>query len=200
MVSHVMVAASDVAASKKFCDAVRGASGVPEGKADPKLRIAGTIGFTRDRTRVGQGRAGPGVASGGRSTGDPPGGALVRLASPISPICAIHSGTKSAPFTALDPGTPYDALIGGINIDEARSMRRAMACEQLIDMRRLGMAPQRDSREELSPVSHTNLGLKVVGHGPWLRPCGRKNNAAVRLRGMLELRGMLLRGTLEPHH
>ena len=39
MFSHVMVGANDVVASKKFYDAVLGAIGVPEGKADPKGRI-----------------------------------------------------------------------------------------------------------------------------------------------------------------
>jgi catechol 2,3-dioxygenase-like lactoylglutathione lyase family enzyme len=47
MFSHVMVGASDIAASKKFYDAVLGVMGVPEGKADPKGRI-----FYRTKTGV----------------------------------------------------------------------------------------------------------------------------------------------------
>ena len=39
MFSHVFVGANDIAASKKFYDAVLGAIGVPEGKPDPKGRI-----------------------------------------------------------------------------------------------------------------------------------------------------------------
>ena len=40
MFSHVFVGANDVAASKKFYDAALGAIGVPEGKVDPKGRVA----------------------------------------------------------------------------------------------------------------------------------------------------------------
>ena len=36
MFTHVMVGANNIAASKKFYDAVLGAIGVPEGKSDPK--------------------------------------------------------------------------------------------------------------------------------------------------------------------
>ena len=39
MFTHVMVGANNIAASKKFYDAVLGAFGIPEGKADPKGRI-----------------------------------------------------------------------------------------------------------------------------------------------------------------
>ena len=39
MFSHIFVGADDVAASKKFYDAVLGAIGVPEGKFDPKGRV-----------------------------------------------------------------------------------------------------------------------------------------------------------------
>ena len=52
MFSHVFVGAGDVAASKKFYDAVLGAIGVPEGKADPKGRVfyrtkTGMFGLTK---------------------------------------------------------------------------------------------------------------------------------------------------------
>ena len=52
MFSHIFVGADDVAASKKFYDAVvLGAIGVPEGKFDPKGRVfyrtpTGTFGIT----------------------------------------------------------------------------------------------------------------------------------------------------------
>ena len=39
MFSHIFVGADDVGASKKFYDAVLGAIGIPEGKADPKGRV-----------------------------------------------------------------------------------------------------------------------------------------------------------------
>lgn len=52
MYSHIFVGADDVAASKKFYDAVLGAIGVPEGKTDPKGRVfyrtkTGTFGLTK---------------------------------------------------------------------------------------------------------------------------------------------------------
>ncbi len=40
MFTHVFVGADDVAASKKFYDAVRRAIGVPEGKSDPKGAVS----------------------------------------------------------------------------------------------------------------------------------------------------------------
>ena len=45
MFSHVMVGAEDVAASKKFYDAVLGVIGISEGKADPKAQRTGSIEF-----------------------------------------------------------------------------------------------------------------------------------------------------------
>src|SRR4051794_15798 len=52
MFSHLFVGANDVAASKKFYDAVLGAIGIPEGKADPKGRVfyrtkTGMFGITK---------------------------------------------------------------------------------------------------------------------------------------------------------
>lgn len=47
MFSHVMVGANDLAASKKFYDAVLGVIGLPVGQADPKGRI-----FYRSKTGV----------------------------------------------------------------------------------------------------------------------------------------------------
>src|SRR5262245_44411989 len=97
MFSHVMVGATDVAASKKFYDAVLGAIGIPAGKADPKGRIfhrtkfggfgitrpidgqaathanGGTIGFTCDSPEKVKAFHDAGVASGGKSIEDPPG-------------------------------------------------------------------------------------------------------------------------------
>jgi catechol 2,3-dioxygenase-like lactoylglutathione lyase family enzyme len=97
MFSHVMVGANDVAASKKFYDAVLGAIGVAEGKADPKGRIfyrtkfgvfgitkpidgkvathanGGTVGFTCDSPEKVKAFHDAGVASGGKSIEDPPG-------------------------------------------------------------------------------------------------------------------------------
>ena len=51
MFSHVMVGANDVAASKKFYDAVLGAIGVPEGRADPKGRIFYCLLYTSPSPR-----------------------------------------------------------------------------------------------------------------------------------------------------
>ena len=47
MFTHLMVGANDLAASKKFYDAVLGAIGLPAGQADPKGRI-----FYRTKTGV----------------------------------------------------------------------------------------------------------------------------------------------------
>ncbi len=47
MFTHVMVGANDLAASKKFYDAVLDAIGLPAGQADPKGRI-----FYRTKTGV----------------------------------------------------------------------------------------------------------------------------------------------------
>jgi catechol 2,3-dioxygenase-like lactoylglutathione lyase family enzyme len=97
MFSHVMIGANDVAASKKFYDAVLGAIGVSEGKADPKGRVfyrtktgvfgvtkpidgnvathanGGTIGFACDSPEKVKAFHDAGVASGGKSIEDPPG-------------------------------------------------------------------------------------------------------------------------------
>ncbi len=97
MFSHVLVGADDVAASKKFYDAVLGTIGVPEGKADPKGRIfyrtktgvfgiskpidgkecthanGGTIGFACESPELVKAFHDAGVAAGGKSIEDPPG-------------------------------------------------------------------------------------------------------------------------------
>ena len=97
MFSHVLVGANDVAASKKFYDAVLGAIGVPEGKADPKGRVfyrtktgvfgiskpidgkecthanGGTIGFACESPELVKAFHDAGVAAGGKSIEDPPG-------------------------------------------------------------------------------------------------------------------------------
>jgi catechol 2,3-dioxygenase-like lactoylglutathione lyase family enzyme len=97
MFSHVMVGAKDLAASKKFYDAVLGAIGLPAGVTDEKGRIfylsptgvlgltkpidgapataanGGTIGFTvGDPAGVNAWHA-AGVANGGTAIEDPPG-------------------------------------------------------------------------------------------------------------------------------
>jgi catechol 2,3-dioxygenase-like lactoylglutathione lyase family enzyme len=97
MYSHIFVGADDVAASKKFYDAVLGAIGVPEGKADPKGRVfyrtktgmfgltkpidgkaathanGGTIGFSCESAEQVKAFHDAGVANGGKSIEDPPG-------------------------------------------------------------------------------------------------------------------------------
>ncbi|HWV81847.1 MAG TPA: VOC family protein [Hyphomicrobiaceae bacterium] len=97
MFSHVMVGADDVAASKKFYDAVLGVIGISEGKADPKGRVfyrsktgvfaiskpidgnaachanGGTVGFACDSPEKVKAFHDAGVAAGGKSIEDPPG-------------------------------------------------------------------------------------------------------------------------------
>ena len=97
MFSHVFVGANDVAASKSFYDAVLGAIGIAEGKADPKGRVfyrtkagllgitkpidgkaathanGGTIGFACDSPEQVKAFHDAGVAAGGKSIEDPPG-------------------------------------------------------------------------------------------------------------------------------
>ena len=97
MFSHVMVGANDVVASKKFYDAVLGAIGVPEGKADPKGRIfyrtkfgvfgitrpidgkmathanGGTIGFAASSPEQADAWHAAGLANGGTTCENPPG-------------------------------------------------------------------------------------------------------------------------------
>jgi catechol 2,3-dioxygenase-like lactoylglutathione lyase family enzyme len=97
MFTHVMVGTNDVAASKKFYDAVLGAIGIPEGHVDQKGRIfyrtktgvfgitkpidgeaathanGGTIGFACDSPEKARAFHDAGVANGGKSIEDPPG-------------------------------------------------------------------------------------------------------------------------------
>jgi catechol 2,3-dioxygenase-like lactoylglutathione lyase family enzyme len=97
MFSHVMVGTNDLAASKKFYDAVLGAIGVASGQADPKGRIfyrtktgvfgitnpldgkaathanGGTIGFACANAEQAKAFHDAGVANGGKSIEDPPG-------------------------------------------------------------------------------------------------------------------------------
>jgi len=97
MLSHVMVGANDLDASRKFYDAVLGTLGIPAGVTDEKGRIfylsptgvfaltkpingapasaanGGTVGFTvADTARVDAWHA-AGVANGGTTCEDPPG-------------------------------------------------------------------------------------------------------------------------------
>jgi len=97
MFSHIFVGADDVGASKKFYDAVLGAIGVPEGKADPKGRVfyrtktgmfgltkpidgkstsfanGGTIGFACESPETVKAFHDAAVANGGKSIEEPPG-------------------------------------------------------------------------------------------------------------------------------
>lgn len=97
MFSHVMLGAADVAASKKFYDAVLAPLGISEGKADPKGRVfyrsktgvlgltnpidgksathanGGTVGFACDSPEKVNAFHAAGVANGGKSIEDPPG-------------------------------------------------------------------------------------------------------------------------------
>jgi catechol 2,3-dioxygenase-like lactoylglutathione lyase family enzyme len=97
MFSHILVGANDLAASKKFYDAVLGAIGIPEGQADPRGRVfyrtktgvfgitapidgkgathanGGTIGFVCDSPDKANAFHDAGVAHGGKSIEDPPG-------------------------------------------------------------------------------------------------------------------------------
>lgn len=97
MFSHVMVGAHDIAASKKFYDAVLGVIGIAEGRTDPKGRVfyrsktgvfgitkpidgqaachanGGTIGFACDTPEKAKAFHDAGVANGGKSIEDPPG-------------------------------------------------------------------------------------------------------------------------------
>jgi catechol 2,3-dioxygenase-like lactoylglutathione lyase family enzyme len=95
--SHIMVGANDIAASKKFYDAVFGAIGIKPGNLDDKGRVfyvtptgifaitkpidgapataanGATIGFAVDSPEKAKAWHAAGVANGGRSIEDPPG-------------------------------------------------------------------------------------------------------------------------------
>jgi catechol 2,3-dioxygenase-like lactoylglutathione lyase family enzyme len=97
MFSHIMLGASDLAASKKFYDATLGALGIGPGNQDDKGRVfymtktgifaistpidgqpacganGGTIGFTVESTEQGDAWHAAGVANGGTTCEDPPG-------------------------------------------------------------------------------------------------------------------------------
>ena len=97
MFSHVMVGSNDIAASKRFYDAVLGALGIPAGMTDDKGRIfylaptgifaittpingapataanGGTIGFAASSPAAADAWHAAGVAHGGTSCEDPPG-------------------------------------------------------------------------------------------------------------------------------
>ena len=97
MYSHIMVGANDIAASKKFYDAVLGAIGIKPGNLDDKGRVfyvtptgifaitkpidgkpataanGATIGFAVDSPEKAKAWHAAGVANGGRSIEDPPG-------------------------------------------------------------------------------------------------------------------------------
>lgn len=97
MFSHIMVGANDVAASKKFYDAVLGALGHKPGTTDDKGRVfyftpsgvfaitkpidgkpasaanGATIGFAADSPEKAKAWHDAGVANGGKTCEDPPG-------------------------------------------------------------------------------------------------------------------------------
>lgn len=97
MFSHIMIGANDVAASKKFYDAVLGALGVEPGVMDPRGRCfyrtstgvfaitppidgkpathanGGTVGFAAASPEAADAWHAAGVANGGTSIEDPPG-------------------------------------------------------------------------------------------------------------------------------
>lgn len=97
MFSHIMVGANDIAASKRFYDAVLGALGIPAGVMDDKGRVfylspagifaittpingapataanGGTVGFAAASPAAADAWHAAGVANGGTSCEDPPG-------------------------------------------------------------------------------------------------------------------------------
>lgn len=97
MFSHIMVGANDIAASKKFYDAVLGAIGVSPGNLDDKGRVfyitptgvfavtkpingspasaanGATVGFAVDSPAKANAWHAAGVANGGTTCEDPPG-------------------------------------------------------------------------------------------------------------------------------
>ncbi len=97
MFSHVMIGASDVAASKKFYDAILAPLGVPAGFTDPKGRVfwrtktgvfaitkpidgkpathanGSTIGFAAADSKAVDAWHAAGIANGGTTCEDPPG-------------------------------------------------------------------------------------------------------------------------------
>ena len=97
MFSHLFVGANDIAASKKFYDAVLGTLGIPAGTTDPKGRVfyrtktgmfgltkpidgqtashanGGTIGFAAENSAKVDAFHAAGVANGGKTIEDPPG-------------------------------------------------------------------------------------------------------------------------------
>ncbi len=97
MFSHIMLGASDLAASKKFYDATLGALGIGPGNQDDKGRVfyrtktgifaistpidgqpacganGGTIGFAVESPEQGDAWHAAGVANGGTTCEDPPG-------------------------------------------------------------------------------------------------------------------------------
>lgn len=97
MFSHIMLGASDLAASKKFYDATLGALGIAPGHQDSKGRVfymtptgifaistpingepacaanGGTIGFAVESEEQGNAWHAAGVANGGTTCEDPPG-------------------------------------------------------------------------------------------------------------------------------
>jgi catechol 2,3-dioxygenase-like lactoylglutathione lyase family enzyme len=97
MFSHIMLGASDLAASKKFYDATLGALGIGPGNQDDKGRVfymtktgifaistpidgapacganGGTVGFAVESPEQGDAWHAAGVANGGTPCEDPPG-------------------------------------------------------------------------------------------------------------------------------
>jgi catechol 2,3-dioxygenase-like lactoylglutathione lyase family enzyme len=126
MFTHVMVGAHDLAASKKFYDAVLGAIGLPAGQADPKGRIfyrtktgvfgitkpidgqpathanGGTIGFACASPEQARAFHDAGVANGGKSIEDPPGWREGATGKFYLPTFGIHRATRFARCIAAE--------------------------------------------------------------------------------------------------
>jgi catechol 2,3-dioxygenase-like lactoylglutathione lyase family enzyme len=107
MFSHIMIGSNDIARSKKFYDALLAAMGAPPGVEDARGRLAyshnggrfmvtkpidgkpattlnsGTIGFLMSDAKQAEAWHNAGVANGGASIEDPPGGAQMALISLI---------------------------------------------------------------------------------------------------------------------
>ena len=127
MFTHVMVGAHDLAASKKFYDAVLGAIGLPAGQADPKGRIfyrtkTGVFGITkpidgqpaRTPMAVPSVSRAPAPSRRGLST------------TPASPMVARASRTRPAGVKA-----PASSILPTFGIHRATRFARCIAGERV---------------------------------------------------------------------
>jgi catechol 2,3-dioxygenase-like lactoylglutathione lyase family enzyme len=102
MFSHVMVGTNDLAASKKFYDAVLGAIGISAGQADPKGRI-----FYRTKTGV------------------------FGITKPIDGKAATHANGGTIGFTCASPEQAKVFRDAAVRAVEARLPQRATALAAL---------------------------------------------------------------------